>query len=55
MLDFLLIFRWYRKMQGGKWYKVQLIDSEGGIAGPIEYWTRETDDDMIIIKEEDYK
>jgi hypothetical protein len=50
----LVNFQWYRRRQGGKWYFIQLLFSDGGMQGPIEYWTKELSNliDYQIIKEE---
>lgn len=52
----LLNFMWYRKWRGGKWYRVQLLESELGIEGPIVFWTQEAinEEDIQILKIENW-
>lgn len=52
--SFLADFKWYRKRQGGKWYKVFHNCIEGGFQSPITCWTQNPElySDTEIIKEE---
>lgn len=57
-MNILSIFKWYRKFRGGKWYKIYLIGTEGGMESGIEYWTRQLPtncNDIEILKKEEYK
>lgn len=52
------MFKWYRKNCGGKWYKIHLIGSGGGMESEIVYWSRRLPancNDIEILKTEDYK
>jgi hypothetical protein len=48
-------FRFARKRLGGTWYYVEVIDSAGGIEGPLFYWTQFPDTDEIVIKKENHE
>lgn len=48
-------FKWYRRKQGGTWYKVIDIASVTGFAGPVAYWTRDAPvGDLVLVVEENY-
>jgi hypothetical protein len=48
-------FKWYRRKQGGTWYKVIDTASASGFAGAIRYWTREAPvGDLVLLVEENY-
>jgi hypothetical protein len=48
-------FKFARRKLGGVWYFVEVIKSEGGMQGSIQYWTQETPgNDEKILKTEVY-
>lgn len=53
---FFPIFKSSRRLIGGVWYKVVKRYTEGGLQGPIEWWTQtpELYEDIDIVKIEVY-
>lgn len=47
-------FKWFRKRQGGKWYRVYEKNGYNTIDGALTYWTRVVKIGAEIIDEENY-
>lgn len=55
-IDVLVDFKCFRRKQGGTWYKVGDSISVSGLAGPVEYWTREAPaGDLELVEKETYE
>lgn len=49
-------YKWYRRQQGCKWYKIRDDSFAGGFEGTLTCWVQSTEDwkGATILKEEDW-